>query len=342
MRRRGRGHGNIFGDSEPEESLPEFDLFIHESAGRRRPAAGRYRMYRTGTPRMYRAPRMYRTPRTYRAPFASSGAHSSARRAVARPVRPWVLGLRLALCSIVLVLGLIGLAAEVSQAVGGYSDAGTMASAPTCESADPVTTTLAAACVATDEMVAPDGVFSDAGEESVELDPPSESLSNPNSSGFDFNFVSFPGNAQFDAAVGDGPASVRVEYWKGQIVTLTAGSQSVTVTTDQNPNNIGGVGVGGALMSLGFVLMGLLMFIGIRAIRLRWLHPGIRLRLFVCGFAMLSLGAFAAGVCLVNQPGRVALVTVIATPITVGLTALLWLALWSGHRKRVRLVSTVR
>jgi hypothetical protein len=95
-------------------------------------------------------------------------------------------------------------------------------------------------------------------------------------------------------------------------------------------------------MSLAFVLMALLMFIGIRAIRLRWLHLGIGLRLFVSGFAMLGLGAFAAGVCLVNQPGRVALVAVLAAPITVGLTALLGLALWSGHRKRMRLVSTVR
>ncbi len=132
-------------------------------------------------------------------------------------------------------------------------------------------------------------------------------------------FVSYPGNAQFDAAVGDGAnqAAVRAEYWNGHIATLTAGSQGITVTTDQNPN-------------------------GIRAIRLCWLRPGAALRLFVSGSIVLGLGAFVAGVCLISQPARVALVAASATPITLGLTGLLWLALWPWRRSRARLLSTVR
>ncbi len=157
-------------------------------------------------------------------------------------------------------------------------------------------------------------------------------------------FVSYPGNAQFDAAVGDGAnqAAVRAEYWNGHIATLTAGSQGITVTTDQNPNNQGGVGLGGALVSFALVLMSVLMFIGIRAIRLRWLRPGAALRLFVSGSIVLGLGAFVAGVCLISQPARVALVAASATPITLGLTGLLWLALWPWRRSRARLLSTVR
>ena len=243
------------------------------------------------------------------------------------------------LCSIVLVFGLAGLGVETAQAVSGYSDAGAMASAPSCAAVN-AASTATVACVATDELVAPYGVIDGGSEESVELDSPSDDIFDSNTS--DFTFVSFPGNAQFDAAVGDGPTLVRVVYWKGQIVTLTAGSQGVTVTTDQNPNSLGGVGIGGALMSLAFALWRLLMFVGIRAIRLRWLRPGIVLRLLVSGSITLSLGAFVAGVCLVNQPSRVALVAVIATPITVGLTALLWLLLWPGRWGRVRLVSTSR
>jgi hypothetical protein len=102
------------------------------------------------------------------------------------------------------------------------------------------------------------------------------------------------------------------------------------------------VGVGGALVSLTLVLISVLMFIGIRAIRLRWLRPAVSMRLFVSGSVVLSLGAFVAGVCLISQPARVALVAAIATPITLGLTGLLWLALRPGRRSRTRRVSTVR
>lgn len=301
MRRRGRGHGNIFGDSVPEDSLPEFDLFLHNAPTARRARQGR--------------------PRAYSA---------SVRRSEARPTRPWVLGLRITLCSIVLVLGLLGFVVETAQAFGGYADAGTMASAPTCAAGvDPTTTTEN--CVGTLNVAAPGGVFDDGGEESMELDlPPAGS--------YNYLWPDFPGNAAFDAAVGDDftPTVVRVEFWKGQAIAITAGDQGVTVTTDQNPNNVGGTGIGGVLMSFSFVLAGLLMFIGIRAIRLRWLRPGTVLRLFVSTSCTLGFGAFVAGVCLVNQPGRVALVAAIATPLTAGLTALVGLAVRSGRRGRVR------
>ncbi|HET9170338.1 MAG TPA: hypothetical protein VFN97_12920 [Actinospica sp.] len=303
MRRRGRGSGNIFGGAEPEDALPEFDEFLHMKAVRRRP------------------PSRYRVVRNARPP---------------RPVRPWALGLRIAICSILLVLGLIGMGVSLSQAVGEYSAAGRMASAPTCAAGvDPTTTSED--CVGTVNAVAPDGAFEIDTEESIELDLPPANSEN-------YDWVDYPGNARFDAAVGDGtsPTVVRAEYWEGQAVTLTAGDQGVTVTTDENPNNLGGAGIGGALMSFTLVLIAVLMFIGIRAIRLRWLRPGIVLQLFVSASIVLGLGAFVAGVCLVNQPARVALVAAIAPPVTLGLTGFVWLALRSGRRSRARLVRAVR
>lgn len=310
MRRRGRGHGNIFGDSEPRDSLPEFDEFIRMPAGRRGPS--RHRGLRDASPR----------------------AFSSARRSVTRPAHSWVLGVRIAICSIVLMFGLTGMVVGLSQAVSGYADAGRMASAPNCDSASQAA--ASAACTVNVVLIAPGSVFHDGSDESIELDYPATEAG---LSG-DFVFVSYPGNAQFDAAIGDGAyqVAVRAEYWNGQIVTLTAGSQGITVTTDRNPGNQAGVGVGGALLSFALVLISVLMFIGIRPIRLRWLRPGVELKLFVSGSVVLSLGAFAAGVCLISQPARVALVAAIAPPITLGLTGLLWLALRPGRWSRTRRV----
>jgi len=264
-----------------------------------------------------------------RFPAGSAHGYTYARRSRAGG-RRWVLWLRVSLTSIVLVIGLIVMAAGVSQAVGGYADADTMAHAPVCAAGvDPTNTTEN--CVGTLNLTSVYGVFDAGGEESIELDLPPANSDNA-------SFPTFPGDAQFDAAVGngDGPAVLRAEFWRGQIVALTAGSPGVTVTTDQNPNNRGGVGLGSVLVGFALVLLAILLLIGIRAFRLRWLRPGLLSRLTVSGLAVWLLGSFVAGVCLVNQPARVAAVGVIAPSFTVGLTALVWLALVPGRKNRLR------
>ena len=314
MRRRGRGHGNIFGGSEPQDAVPDFDEFIRTRTGLRRPL--RYRGLRDAPPPGYWSARRFTT-------------HAM------RPTRTWVLVVRIVICSIVLVLGMTGVGVGLAQAVNGDSDAGEMANAPDCNA------TSGAACTVSVVLTAgPGGVIHGGSEETIELDYPATG----DGFGGNFVFVSYPGDAQFDAVICDGTnePAVRAEYWNGQIVTLTAGSQGVTVTTDLNPNNQGGIGLGGALLSFALVLISVLMFVGIRAIRLRWLRPGVVLRLFVSGAIVLSLGTFVAGVCLISQPARVALVAAIAPPITLGVTGLLWLALRSGLPIRVRPVSAIR
>ena len=241
--------------------------------------------------------------------------------------------LRIVLISVLAVAGMLGISVGIAQAVDGFGDAGTLASAPVCAAGVDVTT-VTEDCVGTMNLLAEDGVFDDDGDgggASIELDlPPAGS--------YNAAYPSFPGNALFDAAVGDGetPAVVRAEFWKGQIVTLTAGKQGVTVTTNQNPNNVGGVGLGMAVMSLASVLLALLLLVGVRAIRLRWLLPGVVLRLTVSGLCVWCLGTFVAGVCLVNQPARVAEVAVIAPLVTLGLTALLWLLLSRVPKRQLR------
>lgn len=321
MRRRGRGHGNIFGDSGPEDSLPEFEFFLH-------------------APRMRRTRSSYRTTRSGpRIMYFGSGSHRyrTRRRAADRPAgpaRPWIVGIRVGICAILLVLGLTGMGVGVAQAVSGYSDAARMASAPPCTAADQSGSGSVAACTLTEVYISPYGTISGGGEDSINLAAPGVS----DSDYFSELWVSYPGNARFDALIDVGglDTPVRVEYWNGQIVTITAGNPAVTVTTEANPNNHGGVGVGGALMSFALVAIAVLLFVGIRAVRLRWLRPGVTLRLFVSGFIVFGLGAFAAGVCAVNQPALVALVAAIAVPITLGLTGLVWLLVWSDRRARSR------
>ena len=301
----------MFGGAEPQDAIPEFDEFVHVKGGRRPPRA---RVVRQAPPR------------------ASAGKPPVA----AAPARRWVFGVRIAICSILLVFGLVGSSIGILMTVGYYADAGRLAAASACAAGvDPATTTED--CVGTLVLVSPDGAFSDGGEDTIELDLP------PANSG-DSVWVDYPGNAQFDAATGDGMSAtaVRAEFWEGKAVTLTAGRQGVTVTTDLNPNNQAGAGLGILLVSFALVLLAGLLFIGIRSIRLRWLRPGIVLRLFVSGCAALSLGLFAAGCCLVNQPARVMLVAVIAPPITVAVTGILWLLAWKGREGRALRVRAVR
>jgi len=299
----------VFGDSEPEDALPELDEVLH-TRGFRRPRR-RSRGTFTDAPRF-----AFRTQRQW--PAVDAGG------------RRWLLWLRVCLYSLMLVVGLLGLFGGLVETVGGYSDAATMASAPTCPSGIDLTDTTEN-CVGNLNLQAGSGAFDDGGEGAIGLG------GQPSTDAVQFEWVTYPGNAAFNAAVGDGPSVVRAEFWEGQIVTLTAGTPGViAVTTDQNPNNRGGSGLGAMFVTLALVLLSILLFIGIRAFRLRWLRPGLALRLSVSGLSIWFLGLFVAGVCLTNQPARVALVLAIAPAITAGLTALVWLALAKGRGGRVR------
>ena len=310
MSRRGSGRGDLFGDSGPEdEALPELDEILHS---------------RKGWPRRTRRPRRSRS----RATFASSPSYVFRGKFQDVGGRRWLLWLRVCLYSLLLIFSLLGMVGGLVQTVGGYSDAATMASAPTCAAGIDLTSTTED-CVGDVNATVSYGAIADNGEDAIGVN-----LASTDSVPFDW--VTYPGDAAFDAAVGDGPAVVRAEFWEGQIVTLTAGTPGVSVTTDQNPNNRGGSGLGVTFVGLAFVLLSLLLFIGIRAFRLRWLRPGLALRLSVSGLSVWFIGLFVASVCLNNQPARVALVLAIAPAITVGLNALLWLALAKGRSGRVR------
>ena len=311
MSRSGRGsRGNLFGDSGPEdavpedETLPELGEILHTRRPKRRTAPGS----------------------AFRAASAFTFSAGVARRQRAAGGRRWLLWLRVCISALLLLFGLIGVGVGISQTASGYSDAGTMAHAPVCAQGVDVTSTTEN-CVGTLNLVSEYGVLTGGDEEEIGLDLPPAGSAN-------YAWVTFPGNAQFDAAVGYGPSVVRAEFWKGQLVTLTAGAQGVTVTTDLNPNNVGGSGLGITFMSFALVLLSLLLVVGIRAFRERWLRPGIMSRLIVSGLIVWFLGFFIAGICLMNQPALVAPVLAIAPVITVVLLAGLWFLLvkvWKGQ-----------
>jgi hypothetical protein len=320
MSRRGRsGGGGLFGDSGPEDAvpeddtLPELDELLHAHGPKRRTSS---RAFSRGA---------FRSA----SPYAFSPRFATRRRVGGRT---WVLWLRICVYSLLLLFSLVGLVTGIAQASSSYTDAGIMANAPVCASSVDLTTT-SENCVGTMNLVAEYGVVNDGDEESVGLDLPSIGRDLPPA---DSVWVSFPGDAQFDAAVGDGPSVVRAEFWEGQIVTLTAGAQGVSATTDQNPNNNGGTGLGIAFMSFSFVLLSILLFIGIRALRLRWLHPGIAQRLIVSVLPVWFLGFFIAGVCLANQPALVAPVLAIAPAVTAVFAALVWLVAAKGRKSQLR------
>ena len=239
-----------------------------------------------------------------------------------------MLWVRVGIYSLLLLLCLLGFGGGLLSAVSGYSDAGTFASAPACAAGVNPTST-STDCVGTLSLVSEIGVYGNGDEDAIDLDLPPAGSQNVVT-------ASFPANAAFENAVGFGPSVVRAEFWKGQVVTLTAGVQGATVVTDQNPNYVGGNGLGVALASLGAVLLSVLLFIGIRAFRLRWLPSGPLLRLGVSGLIIWSIALITAGSCLVAQPSWVLRIGVIVPSVAVGLTALLWLAILSGRRGRMR------
>lgn len=307
MSRRDRGRGGgLFSNAEPEdEVLPELDELLHN-----RPS---------------RPPRGSRRPNS--ATRAATAYLLGPRRTNLRP-RVWPTRLRVGAYSLLFLLSLAGFGAGLTNAVSGYSDAGAFASAPACAAGvNPAST--GQDCVGTLNLVAEYGVYENSTEDAIDLALPPAGSQN-------LVTASFPGNAAFEHAVGDGPSVVRAEFWKGQLVTLTAGARGSTVTTHQNPNNAGGSGVGVALISLAITLLSVLLFIGIRVFRLRWLRPGLALQLTVSGLMIGVAGLFIAGCCLVAQPEWVLRIGVVMPIVTVGLTGLLWWLFIQGHGSRAR------
>jgi hypothetical protein len=300
MGTRGRGEGNLFDAGPgPEDAVPSLEDLIRGS-GRPR------RTRRRGGPS--RAPRPV-GPLRYE-------VHQKA------PVvlRRGLLLLRITLAAGVLLLGLVMTAVGTVEAADGYGAGSTLASAPACPAGvDPTTTTRD--CVADVRLIAQDGVLDDGGEESVELFRPPESAE-------ELFFPTFPGDRAFVAAVSRSsvadPADdstesvVRAEFWQGEIVELTAGegAGAVTVTTDSDPNNRGGSALGGALMGMSFAELGLLLLVGVRALRYRWLRPGLSPRMTIAGLCVTFLGLLVTSICLVDQPALVLLTLVVGPAVT--------------------------
>jgi hypothetical protein len=233
---------------------------------------------------------------------------------------------RLVICIALFLLGLLVMVVGAVQAADGYSAAGTMAAAPQC----PVGVDLPSAtanCVGDLVLGSQDGMYPLDREESLALVvPPADGY---------FLWPSYPGNAAFDAVLGDS-GSVRAEFWKGDVVTLTAarGDDVESVTTDANPNNKGGTGVGIALLGASLADLAVLLLIGVRVLRYRWLRPGLGLRLTVSAMIVCWLGLFVASICLINQPARVLLTLAVAPAVTAGVLLLVWLVVRSTWQRR--------
>lgn len=294
MGRRGRGEGNLFdGADGPEDAIPSLGDLVRGS----------------GRPRRTRASRAPRPvgPLRY-------GVHQRGPVAVRRALR----AARAGFAAVLLALGLVMTVTGALQAAEGYSAAGTLAAAPACPAGvDPTTTTRD--CVADVTLTSEAGVWDDDGEESIDLFKPPQSA-------FDYFTPTFPGDAAFANAVNTASAAddytaeppVRAEFWEGGIVELTAavGTGAVTVTTGSNPNDQGGIALGTALVGLALAEFGLLLFIGIRALRQRWLRPGSGLHVTVSSLIVTALGLFVAGICLINQPALVLTTLAVASAVT--------------------------
>lgn len=309
MGRGGNSGGNLFGGGEPEDEIPLSDLIpgLSRARGTRsRPVNPMW--VRTGGPRGPRGPRRGRGQRMPgRIPVFWLVVHS-------------------VIIGAALLLGVLMMAVGAAEAASGYAAAGRMAAAPTCPAGvDLVTNT--ADCVGNRVMGSQDGVYKDS-EDELDFEVSADD-------GY-YLWADYPSNAEFDAIVGDyGSYPVRVEFWERNIVALTAarGADVQTVTTDQNPGNQAGSALGGALLGVGFADLGLLLLIGMRAFRLRWLRPGVGLRLTVAAMIVGLVGVFVAGVCLLVQPARVLLTMTIAPSITAGVLLCVWLLVINNARR---------
>lgn len=311
MGRGGRTGGNLFDGGEPEDEIPLSDLI---------PGLSRERGARRSRPV---------TPMWVRAagPVRPARVRGVRTRTVAAP-RMWWVVVRCVLVGASLLLGVLMMVTGSVSAASGYAAAGRMAAAPACPAGvDLVTDT--ADCVGNEVLGEQGGAYD--GGDGDELDIPVSAAD-----GY-YLWPDYPANAEFDAVLGDDDSfPVRAEFWEGNIVTLTAarGADVQTVTTNENPNNQGGTGLGGALLGVGFVDLGLLLLIGIRGFRLRWLRPGLGLRLAVSGMLVGLVGVFVAAGCMLVQPARVLLTLTIAPSITAGVLLLVWLAVFNNLRRQ--------
>lgn len=248
-------------------------------------------------------------------------------RAGRHPGPSWLwLWLRLVIYAVIFLFGILILIAGTSQAATDYGDADTMAHAPVCGAGADLTV-VAEDCVGWMTLVPDGNVYSVNGEGALSLLLPS---------GNEYE-SKFPGNAAFSAAVLN-TDSVRAEFWRGDVVALTVGgsngASAMTVTTDLNPNNKGGVSLGVTLVGVAFILLSLLLLVGVRAFRYRWLRPGLGLRWAVSAMIAGAVGSVVAGACLTTQPARIMLILTIVPTSAVCLTALMWFLLHQSWKKR--------
>lgn len=318
MGRGGNTGGNLFGGGEPEDEIPLSDLIpgLSRERGSRRPRPVSPMWVRTGGTRFSGGAGNPRRRRGKRVP----------RRVPGRVPVFWVV-VHSVFIAAALLLGVLLMATGAAEAASGYASAGRLAAAPACPAGvDLVTDT--ADCVGNAVMSAEDGVYEDGGEDALNFQVSADD-------GY-YLWADYPADAGFDAIIGDDEAyPVRVEFWQGDIVALTAarGADVRTVTTDQNPDNQAGSALGGALLGVGFADLGLLLLIGMRAFRLRWLRPGLGLRLTVSAMIVGLVGTFVAAGCMLVQPARVLLTMTIAPGITAGVVLLVWLLVANSARR---------
>ena len=297
MRRGGGSRGDLFSDSEPEDSIPGLEDLISGVKSPRRIGRGLRGGYGGGVGRIGPTGRL----------------------------RPWLM-IRLVLYAVIFLFGTLALIGGIAQAATDYGDADAMAHSPACAAGSDLTA-VTENCVGWMTLVPDSDVYSVSGGGMLFLLLPS---------GDDYE-TTFPGNAAFSAAV-SGTDSVRAEFWHGDIVALTAGGSdgrpAVTVATDRNPSGKGGVDVGVALIGVALVLFSILLLIGVRAIRYRWLRPGLGLRGAVSAMIVGVAGLLVAGTSLTVQPARIMLILTVAPTITVCLIALMWFLLHQSWKKQ--------
>jgi hypothetical protein len=252
-------------------------------------------------------------------------------RGVGRVGRPggsrlW-LWLRLVIYAAVFLFGILALIAGATQAATDYGDASTMAHAPVCAAGVDLTVGDTD-CVGWVTTTSDGDVTSIGGEDDVLLKLPS---------GDEYD-SRYPGNAAFAAEFHSTGGAARAEFWRGDVVALTVGGSNgapaMTVTTDLNPNNNGGVDLGAALIGVTFVLLSLLLLVGVRALRYRWLRPSLGLRWSVSAMIAVAAGSLVAGACLTTQPAQIMLIVTVVPTVTICLIALMWFSLHQSWKKR--------
>jgi hypothetical protein len=228
--------------------------------------------------------------------------------------------------AVIFLFGILALVAGTAQAATDYGDADTMAHAPVCGAGVDLTLVYTN-CVGWATTSSDGDVTSINGEDALPLRLPS---------GDEYD-SRYPGDAAFAAEVHN-TGGLRAEFWRGDVVALTVGGSNGvparTVTTDLNPDNKGGVGLGVALIGVTFILLSLLLLVGVRAFRYRWLRPSLGLRQAVSAMIAGAAGSFVAGACLATQPASIRLVLIVVSTITVCLIALMWFLLHQSWKKR--------